>query len=353
MDKDSRRFLDELMAARCPSGFETPAQDVVERRMIKSADSVRRDVHGNLIGALNEEAPLRVMLAGHVDEIGLMVSYIDDQGYIYFRRIGGVDPAVLPGQRVLVHSEKGDVPGAIGRKAIHLMKPEDRKKLPQLKDMWIDIGAKDKKDAEKLLAVGDAVTIEQGLTELRNGIAVARGFDDRVGSFVVAETLRLLSKKKPKVALFAVSTVQEELGLRGARTSAFGVDPQVGIAVDVGFASDHPGAEKKEVGDIRLGKGPILHKGANINPVVGKGLVQVARKKKIPWQMQAEPGATGTDANAIQITRAGVAAALVSIPCRYMHTPSEAVSLADLEAAARLLSEYVMTLSPKTSFIPG
>ena len=353
MEKDSRRFLDELMAARCPSGFETPAQDVVARRMKKFADSVGRDVHGSLIGVLNEKAPLRVMLAGHVDEIGLMVNYISDDGYVYFLSIGAVDPVVLPGQRVLIHSEKGDVRGAIGRKAIHLIKPEDRKKVPEMKDLWIDIGAKDKKEAERAVAVGDSITIEQGMIELRNGVAVARGFDDRVGSFVVTEALRLLSKRRPRAAVFAVSTVQEELGLRGARTSAFGVNPQVGIAADVGHASDYPGAEKKEVGEVKLGAGPVLHKGANINPVVGKGLVEVARKKRIPYQMQAEPGATGTDANAIQITRAGVATGLVSIPCRYMHTPSEAVSLNDLDGAARLLCEYVMTLTPKSSFIPG
>jgi endoglucanase len=309
-------------------------------------------VHGNVIAVRNEGAPVRVMLAGHCDEIGFMLTHIDGEGFLSFQAIGGVDPAVVPGMRVLVHDERGAVRGVIGRKPIHLLKEEERGKGVKLESLWIDIGAKNKKDAEKCVAVGGVATFDVGFDELRNDVVVARGFDDRVGSFVVVETMRLLSRRRPQAAVYAVSTVQEEIGLRGARTSAFGIDPHVGIAVDVGFASDYPGADKKEVGDVKLGGGPILHVGPNINPVVARLMAKAAKQARIKTQMQAEPRATGTDANAIQVTRSGVAAGLVSIPNRYMHTPVEAVHLRDLENAAKLLAEFVMMLTPRTSFIP-
>jgi len=292
------------------------------------------------------------MLAGHVDEIGLMITHIDDDGFLYFAAVGGIDSAILPGLRVEIHTASGKVPGVIGKKAIHLMDPKEREAVPKTRDLWIDVGAKSKKDIEKTVAIGDVATVAASFEMLRNDVAVGRGFDDRIGSFVVAEVLKALAKKKPKVAVFSVSTVQEELGLRGARTSAFAVDPHVGIAVDVGFASDFPGGDKKQLGVVKLGEGPILHRGANINHVLGEHLMTTARKKRIPHQMSAEPRATGTDANAIQVTRGGVAAALVSVPNRYMHTPVELVSLKDAENTVRLLSESILAMSSKMSFIP-
>ena len=251
-----------------------------------------------------------------------------------------------------IHSEKGVIRGVFGKKAIHLMTGEERNKAMKLKDVWIDIGAKDRKEAEKHVAIGDPITYAVGFEELLNGIVVARGFDNRVGSFCVCETMRILARKRLKVAVYCVSNVQEEIGLRGARTSTFGVDPHVGIALDVGFASDHPNVNVKVVGEVKLGGGPVLHKGANINPVVLKRLRDSAKKGRIPTQFTAEPGATGTDANAIQITRAGVAAALVSIPNRYMHKPVEAVSLKDLDNTAKLLAQFAADLPAKQSFIP-
>ena len=316
------------MAVPSPSGFEQPAQRVVRDWIAPYADEVRTDLHGNVIAIKNPEGYQRVMLAGHCDQIGLMVQSITAEGFLNFAAIGGVDAAVVPGLKVYVHSSVGKViTGVIGRKAIHLMTAEERSK-PQLelRNFWIDIVAKDKKEAEKLVEIGDHATFGLGLEKLSKDLVVSAGFDDKVGSFVVMEALRLLSDKKLSCAVYAVSTVQEEIGLRGARTSAYGVDPQIGIAVDVTHATDYPGADKNR-GECDLGKGPDIARGPNINPVLGKMLVDVAKAKKIPYQIEPAPGGTGTDANAMQVSRAGVATGLVSIPNRYMHTPVEVIAL--------------------------
>lgn len=355
MNRSQRRFLYSLLEATSPSGFEQAAQKVVRDYVKGFADEVRSDVHGNLIASVNPKGRLRLMLAGHVDEIGLMVTHIDDDGYLYFRGIGGHDQLLAAGMTVTVHGPQGPVPGVIGKKPVHLMEGDERSKAPKHKDLWIDIGAADRKSAEKKASVGDVVIFRAGVVELEGTRIAARGLDDRIGVYVVMEALRLISSGKKKVgdvAVYSVSTVQEELGLRGARTSAFGIDPHVGVAVDVGFASDFPTVDKKEIGDVKLGKGPLLHRGPNINVVVEKMLSEAASGSQIPTQMSAEPRATGTDANAIQITRSGVAAGLVSIPNRYMHTPVEVVDLKDVENAAKLLAAFARRITPRTSFVP-
>ena len=352
MKKESLAFLEELMSVPSPSGFEQPGQAVIRKHVAKFADEVKIDVHGNLIASLNAKAGTRVMLAGHVDEIGLMVTHISEKGFIHFAAIGGVDVGLVPGSRVKVHTKKGDVLGVIGKKPIHHMTPEDRKKVPEMRELWIDIGAKDRKDAAKYVKIGDPVTWTYGFERLLNNLVVARGFDDRIGAFVVAETLRTLSGKKLPVAVYSVSTVQEEIGLRGARTSAFGIEPHAGIAVDVGFATDFPDADQKTYGEVFVGKGPIVGIGPNINPVLGSLIQKTAEKKKIPVQMAAEPRATGTDANAIQINRAGAAAALVSVPNRYMHTPVEVVSIDDVDNTVKLLAETILAMKPAMDFTP-
>jgi len=353
MNREAFAFLRKLVESPSPSGFEQPAQKLVRERLRDAVDELRTDVHGNVIAVRNPEAPFRVMLAGHCDEIGLMVNHIDEKGFIFFAAIGGVDLAVLPGQRVTIMSRNGPVPGVIGRKPIHLMKPEERTK-PELKieQFWVDIGAKDRKDARKAIDIGDPIVVERKLSELRNGFVTARGFDDRVGAWTVVETMRRLSRMKLRCAVYGVSTVQEEVGLRGARTSAFGIDPHVGIAIDVGFASDDPGSDKKRTGEAALGKGPILHRGPNINPRLAALMERSARRKRIPFQMQAEPRATGTDANAMQIARSGAATALVSIPNRYMHTPVEMVALKDLDATVNLLVAVIAELAPSVNLTP-
>ena len=353
MQPESFDFLKQLIGIASPSGFEWGIQDVLKRRMQPYCDEMRADVHGNVIGIINPAAPVRVMLSGHCDEIGFMIMHIDDKGFLYFSSVGGVDTAVVSGQRVQVHAAKGPVFGVIGRKPIHLLDPEERSKPIKMHDLFIDIGATKRKEAEKHVAIGDYVTIDVGLEVMLNNMVAGRGFDDRAGAFVVVETLRRLKGRKLKVAVYGVTSVQEEVGLRGATTSAFGIDPHVGIAVDVGFASDFPGCDPKRTGECLLGKGPTLHRGPNINPVLGRLLEEMAKKKKIPYQMTAEPRATGTDANPIQINRSGVATALVSVPNRYMHTPVEVISMEDLENASKLLAEFLVEMDPKQSFIPG
>jgi len=353
MNADALSFLKNLMKQSSPSGFEVPAQKVIRARMQNVADRVTGDVHGNLIGALNEKARVKVMLAGHVDEIGLMITHIDANGFIFFAAIGGWDPLVAVGQRVCITTTKGPIYGVIGRKPIHLMDIAERDKGVKLEDLWIDIGAKNKKAAAGLVSIGDPVTYLDDYLELKTGLVVARAFDNRIGSFIVAEILRVLSESKTlKAAVHSVSTVQEEIGLRGAHTSAYGVDPQIGIATDVTFATDQPGVDPKHVGDIKLGEGPVLARGPNINPRVFDLLVDTAKKKKILYQVEGISRATGTDANAIQLTRAGVAAGLVSVPLRYMHTPVETLDPGDVENTVKLMASFAEALAPDMSFIP-
>jgi len=353
VNRESFEFLRALEETPSPSGFEQPVQRLVRNRMKKWADSIETDIHGNVIVGLNPKGSPRVMLAGHCDQIGMMVRFITDEGYLTFGAIGGIDAALLPGLHVTVHARGGPVEGVIGRKPVHLMRgKESEQPKIDINDLWIDIGAKDKADAEKRVSVADPVTFRLGMTKLSEDIVASPGFDNKVGTFVVMEALRLAAARKITCALFAVSTVQEEIGLRGARTSCYGIDPLVGIAVDVTHAADYPSVEKKHLGDIRLGKGAVIDRGPNINPVLGDLLVDTARRSKIPYQLAAAPGATGTDANAIQISRAGVAAGLISVPNRYMHTPVEVVSLSDLDACARLLAETVARIDRKMDFVP-
>lgn len=357
MQKDSFEFLKKLLETPSPSGFEQEIQRVVRRRVSSYADSVEVDVHGNLIAVANPKGKVKVMLAGHCDQIGFMVSHIDDQGFIWFHAIGGIDATVLPGTRVTLQGRDGKIDGVIGYKAAHLVPAHDRGKPTEVGKLWIDIGAKDGKEAKAQLSVGDPITYHLGIVQLGKNIIASPGCDDKVGVFVVMEALRLFKKEARKqrsnVALYAVSTVQEEIGLRGARTSAFGVDPLVGIAIDVTHASDAPGHDPKQIGTVKLGEGPTIARGPNINPVIEKLLLETAKKKKIPHQPLAAPGATGTDANAIQVSRAGVAAALVSVPNRYMHTQVEVVDLRDLENTAKLIAETCLRITARTSFIPS
>jgi len=355
MKKESLDFLKKLMDAPSPSGYEGPAVEVWRAEAKKFADQVRTDLHGNTIALLNKGGSPRVMLAGHIDEIGLMIQSIDDNGFARFQGVGGWDPQILPGQRVVFMGRKGPVKGVIGKKPIHLMDQDERGKAVKIEDLWIDFGTGSKKETEKMVSVGDVGVVDVGFEVLYGDIAVARGFDDRIGAFTVLEALRLMSKMSIEAEVYAVATVQEEIGLRGAHTSAFGIDPKVGIAVDVTFATDYPGMGAKEkgiFGNIKLGGGPVIARGPNINPRVHELLVKTAQEKKIPYVVEAIPRGTGTDANAIQLTRAGVAAGLVSIPNRNMHTPVEMVNLEDVENAFTLIAHAVARINEKTNLVP-
>ena len=353
MRKESLTFLKKLLSTPSPSGFESKIQKVCKSYLEPHVDKIYKDVHGNQYHVRNPNGKLRVMLAGHVDEIALMVNHIDSNGFLGFLPIGGVDASVLDGQRVVVHTEKGDVIGVIGRRAIHLTELADRGKPMKMHNLWIDIGAKNKKDAEKSIAIGDPATINVGYIELMNGRVVARAMDDRIGAFVICEAMRLIAKKKINCAVYCVTTVQEEIGLRGATTSAIGCEPDVGIAVDVSHATDHPDVDSKRYGYFEIDGGPILHRGPNMNPVLAKQLVNLAKKKKMPYQMEGAPRGTGTDANAIQMARGGgVATALIGVPNRYMHSPVELVSLKDAEQCAELIAAWILTAKPNMNFIP-
>jgi tetrahedral aminopeptidase len=353
VESSSLEFFKRLLETPSPSGYESQLQQVVRDYVEDFADDVQTDLHGNVIVIKNPKATQRVMLAGHCDQIGLIVQHIDDQGFLYIQPIGGWDPEVLIGQRMTVWSETGPIPGVIARKPIHLLTEEERKQVPKMKDLWLDIGTANKEEAEKLVRIGDAVTVQLVFQQLQNNFAVSPAMDDKTGCWVVIEALRRAGKrKKVKCGIYAVSTVQEEIGLRGARTSAFGIDPQIGIAVDVTHATDCPTIEKKEEGDVRLGKGPVIHRGPNMNPKIVARLVQAAEDSKIPYQLAATGKATGTDANAIQINRSGVATGLVSIPNRYMHSPVEMVSLDDVDRAADLLARFVEGIDPGADYRP-
>ncbi len=252
---------------------------------------------------------------------------------------------MLIGQRLTIWTDGGPVFGVIGRKPIHLLTEEERKQVPKLRDLWLDIGAANREEAEKLVQIGDPVTLELEYRELRNGRAASPAMDDKCGTWVVIEALRRIDAAKLRWAVYAVSTVQEEVGLRGAKTSAFGIDPEVGVAVDVTHATDCPTIEKKEEGDVALGHGPVIHRGPNMNPKVVRRLVEVAGAQQLSVQMAATGKATGTDANAIQVNRAGVATGLVSIPNRYMHSPVEMISLDDIDRAADLLARFCESLA--------
>lgn len=351
MQKDSKNFLKQLVNTHSPSGYEKDTATVVKKRAKQYSD-VSVDVHGNVISSIKTKGSPRVMLAGHIDEIGYMVKYVDDDGFIYFTAIGGIDLHLVPGQRLIIKGKKGDVFGIVGRKPIHLQDVAERSKVSKIENMWIDIGAKNKKEALAKISTGDPATPAVGFETLSGTRVAGRGFDDKAGVFVINECVRALSKKTIAASVFGVSTVQEELGLRGARTSAYGVSPDVGIAVDVTFSSDVPGIDKRKIGDIKLGGGPVIARGPNINHKVFEGLVAVAKKHKIPYQVEGISRGTGTDANIIQMTKAGVATGLISIPNRYMHTPVEMIDTIDLENAVKLITEFIVSLKKTSSFIP-
>ena len=351
MEPGAKEFLKELTEVMSPSGYEEEASKLWQKRAKGFADEVFTDVHGNTIAVLNRDGKPKVMLAGHIDEIGFMVKYIDDNGMLYFAPIGGVDVQIAEGQRVRILGKGGKIiKGAIGKKPIHLLDPKEREKIPKFHELWVDIGAKNREEAEELVEIGAPMVIDYGFEELRNGIVMGRGFDDRVGAFVVLEALRFAKEKGIEASLYSVATVQEEIGLRGAWTSTFHIHPDVGIAVDVTFATDQPGVDKKRIGEVKLGGGPVIARGPNINPKVFKLLVETAEEEGIPYQIEGIPRGTGTDANIMQLTRGGVATGLVSIPTRYMHTPCEFVHLDDLENAAKLLAYFTARLNKDSDF---
>ncbi len=354
MNQRSLAFLTRLLDSPGPSGFETAPARVWRDEATEFAAQVSTDVSGNSVAAINPDSRPRVMLAGHIDEIGLMVVHVDDDGYVYFSTIGGWDPQVLVGQRVLIASKNKHVDGVIGKKAVHMLDTEERSQVSKVSSLWIDIGAKSKKDALRRIRVGDPAVLAVPTVRLPNGRLISRSIDNRIGAFVVLEALRILAKGRPKASVYAVATSQEEIGWSGggARTSATRIDPDVAVVVDVCHATDHPDAEKKRHGDFKLGGGPVISRGSAANPQVVEMLIETAEAQRIPHSLAAAPSDTGTDADAIFSARQGIATGLVSIPNRYMHSPNEMVDLADVERAAKLLAAFARRVTGKTDFTP-
>lgn len=350
----SFNFLETLLNCSGPSGFEEETAAVYRDYLGGFCDEVYTDVMGNTAGVLNPNAEFKVMLAGHYDEIGFQVVYIADDGLIYFRPNGGIDKLTVPGSEIEIITKSGRLPGVIGKKPIHMLKPKERDQAVELTDMWIDIGAESKKEVEALVSIGDPVAFKSNFTRLGKNRIKSKGMDDKIGAFVVAEVLKILSKKKLNVAVYGVGTVQEELGLRGATTSSFDIDPDVGFAIDVGFTTDLPDMPKKELGDIAMGNGPEVNRSADNNQVLGERLRAVAKRCKIKYQESPGHRASGgTDTATIQLARSGVATALISIPNRYMHTQVEICDLRDVEGAIKLLSTIIAEFTGTESFIPG
>ena len=340
-------FLSELLHARSPSGYESEAQKVFDHHVKRASDRYASDAMGNRIATLNPKGDPVLMLAGHMDELGLLITYINKDGFIYFDTVGGHDLSVISGRRVIIQTEHGPVKGVTGKRAIHLMDEEDRKKVPKKHEIWIDIGARSKKEALERVAIGDAATYDHEFELFHGSIGAARAFDNKVGAYIVGETLIRLSKEKKAnlvARVVAVATSQEEIGTRGATTATYTVDPHIAVAVDVGHATDHPDCDNRKYGETKLGGGPIICRGANINPKIYQRLIAAAKSAKISYQIEADPRPTGTDARAIQTGRGGVATGLVSIPLRYMHTPSEVVDLEDVERCVKLLVHFAKGL---------
>jgi putative aminopeptidase FrvX len=340
MNETSKSFLLALLETASPSGYEEVAARRWRAEAEKFADEVNVDVNGSSYARLKGDSP-RVVIEGHIDEIGLQVSHIDDEGYIWFRGIGGWDEQVLTGQHVRIVAQGGPIPGVIGRRPKHLLSEDEQTKASKIKDLWIDIGSKDGEETRSRVQIGDPVVLERPVSELANGIISGRGLDNRVGAFVALESLRQLSEDRPVADVYALAATQEEIGFRGARTSAFALEPDIVIVLDVTHATDHPNADKRSGGDIRVNSGPVVSRGSVVHPAVFRMLMEAANASGITVSIDAAPEASGTDADGIAPTRSGIPTGVVSFPCRYMHSPSELVSLSDLEQCATLLAEIV------------
>jgi endoglucanase len=352
LSTSSLAFLKRLLDTPGPSGFEGSAARVWREEAGTFAAVVTSDVAGNSMAEVNPNGGPTIMLDGHIDEIGVIVQYIDDDGVVYISPIGGWDCQVLIGQRIRFAGRNGDVIGVIGKKPIHLLKQADREKASMFTDVWVDIGATSRTEADARLAVGDSGVIDSRTLDFPNNRIVSRSIDDRIGAFVILEALRRYAQNPGPARVVAAATTQEEIAWHGggALVCTNCINPKMAICVDVTFATDHPGMEKKEIGDHRIGGGPVLARGGVLSPVVFDLARATAERQQIPHSVHAIGRDTSTNADAIHIAREGVATGLVSIPNRYMHSPNELVSLEDVDRAATLIAEICRQVTTKTDF---
>jgi len=352
LSQESIAFLKRLLDAPGPSGFETLAGRAWRAEAEQFADRITVDIAGNCIAEANPGGSPTILIDGHIDEIGVIVQYIDDDGFIYIAPIGGWDAQVLVGQRIRFLASAGDVLGVVGRKPIHLTKDAERKRAVKFPDLWVDIGAANRAEAESRVGIGDPGVIDSRTHDFPNDRIVSRSIDDRIGAFAALEALRRYAAKPGTARVVAAATTQEEIAWTGggALVAANAVRPKMAIVVDVTFATDHPGMEKKELGEHRLGGGPVFTRGSIVSPVAYELLRRTATAKKIPFTVHAVGRDTSTNADAIHIAQEGVATALVSIPNRYMHSPNEMVSLDDVDHTAELIAEICRMVDDKTDF---
>lgn len=354
MDNTRLTFLKRLVTSPSPSGFEQPAQRVVREEIRPFSDEVRTDMMGNVIGTLNPAGRPRVMLTAHCDELGFLIRHIDERGFLYFSPIGAFDPSTLVGERVRVHTPSGALPGVLGRKPIHLMTLKEREQAPDLTHMWIDIGVSGKAEAQELVPLGCVATRAHELERLHGDLVVSRGMDNKSSILAIVEALRLLHEQRArlKAGVFFVSSVQEEIGGQGAALAAYDIDPQLALTVDVTFASDHPQTSEVELGDIKLGGGPAITLGAFVSPRVFQMLTESAQAAGIVYQLDLQADCTHTDNDFVRLARSGIATGLLNLPCRYMHSSSEVVSLRDIEQTGLLIASLVLSLDERTSLLP-
>jgi putative aminopeptidase FrvX len=352
MNRDAKQFLIGLLTTPSPSGSEQRVQHAVYEYAKGFADTIEPDVHGNLLIGINTQAKRRVLLAGHCDQIGFLVKHIDADGYLTIEALGGADEGVLPGAQVIVLSKHGSLPGVVARKVSHLQTKQEKNNVPLLSEMWVDIGAKDRKDAQARVCAGDYVVFRLGVQEMANNLLVSPGLDNKAGLFVALETLRTCANSELDIALYVVSTVQEEIGARGAATATNALRPDVGLAIDVTIATDDPGGPKNTSLPCRLGHGPTISSGPNTNPMIARLLREAAERAQIPYQLAPSGELEGNDSKAIQVSDSGIATASVGIPNRNMHTPIEVCSLDDLDATVRLVSEFARRLRHDTELRP-
>lgn len=355
MQTSALDFFRSAIETPSPSGYEEPIQKLIKSYISPSADEVRLDIHGNLIASVGDLSGPRLMYAGHCDQIGMLISHIDEQGFLYAQTIGGWDPQQLVGQAMTIWTDTGPIAAVISRKPIHLLTDKEKGEVVQLQQLWLDMGAKSQTEAREKVRIGDPVTLELRYRPLLGRLVSGPGMDNKTGMWTVMEALRRCSEASDSIRchLHSVATVQEEIGLRGAKTAAGSINPDVAIAVDVTHASDCPTIEKQQQGDIRIGGGPVIFRGPNINPKVAARLIELAERNKIPYQLAAVGRATPNDANVLQIHGQGVATGLVAIPNRYMHSAVEVISLDDIDHVAELLTKFAQTLSLDDDFVPG
>lgn len=352
MNDEQFAFFQRLVETTGPSGYEAETQRIWRERIQDAATQVSTDALGNCVAVLNPGARPSVMLDAHIDEIGFLIKHIDENGYLYFGTIGGFDPSTLPGNRVRILGAHGPVLGVIGRKPSHLLSDDERKKAPELKAMWIDIGARDLAEAQTVVRVGDAGGRASGMERMLGNLVTSTSLDDRVGGYIMAETFRNLAARNIVAAVHAASSTQEEIGLRGARVSAYTTHADIGIALEVTWTSDHPESSKTELGDIRIGAGPALFRGPNVNPRVFDQLQAAAEAEGIPYQIDVYASGSPTDGNVMQMSRGGMAVGIVSVPTRYLHTSSEVLSLDDVDAAVNMLTRFTADLREDVDLRP-